>query len=251
MSVEDVARTRAVEINRQYERAARQLSMANETIRELNAYVNRLTNTKDFTDDTIRMTNEDWMSRASEMIKELMVVDGINYPTFKSVLLPIYTKLKNVYGIVLDQLRKEYRYNNNTLRYPSAFEAISDNDTVRSIFDSLLIELFPEEYFYDEVVECVEGRHEYDPKQDINNPILRMIEPLANKMGDNTQCYTSTIAAVLNNMDCSWGNLQTRYMNKHGVSSPPTKLEIILDNHHVMKKFKNTILTMLEGYSDL
>lgn len=251
MLTKEVVDQRLKEVDAQYEQALRQLAGLNNTIINLHKYANHLINVGGFSARPKRLSNEAWRKRASEMIKELIKVDRKNYPTFNSVLVPIYIQLRNVYGVVLDQLRKDFRYNNNTLRYPSAFEAISDDDTVRSIFDSLLIDLFPENYFVDEVLDYIE-RGENGEEIALDEPpeeiILKIIAPLAAKRNDESYGYVETYKLVCDNMPCSWKNLQTRYMSKNNVKEPPSKVAIITSNANVLRKFKKTVCALLEDY---
>lgn len=242
------------EVDAQYERALKQLAGLNNTIRDLKKFANHLINVGDFSAHPQRMSNEAWMKRASEMIKELIKIDKIHYSSFNSVLVPIYIELRNKYGIVLDQLRKDYRYNNDTLRYPSAFEAISDDDMARSIFDSLLISLFPEEYFKDNVLDYIErseNGEEIKLDESPEEAIIKFVTPLAVKKNDSSQGYIDTLEEIYSQMDCSWGNLQTRYMKKNNVISPPSKVTIIMSNDNVLKKFKKTLCTLLENSENL
>lgn len=117
---EELIKKRIKELDNQYEQALRQLAGLEKTIRDLKRYASNLVSTGDFTEKPTRMSNEAWQKRASETIKELMKTDKKNYPTFNSVLVPIYIRLRNVYGVVLDQLRKDFKYKYDTLCYPSA-----------------------------------------------------------------------------------------------------------------------------------
>ena len=156
-------------------------------------------------------------------------VDKKNYPTFNSVLVPIYIQLRNVYEVVLDQLRKDFRYNNDTLRYPSAFEAISDDGMIRSIFDSLLIGLFPDDYFKDEVLDYIERSENGEEVVLADTPeeiILKIIAPLAIKRNDESYGYIETFELVCAHMQCSWGNLQIRYMNKTMSKNPHQRQQL-------------------------
>lgn len=254
MLTEDLVNKRLKELDAQYEQALRQLAGLNRTMCDLKKYASHLISVGDFSARPQRISNEAWRKRSSEMIKELIKVDRKNYPTFNSVLVPIYIQLRNVYGVVLDQLRKDFRYNNDTLRYPSAFEAISDDDMIRSIFDSLLIGLFPEGYFNDEVLEYIErseNGEEISLDKQPEETIIKIIAPLAIKRNDNSYSYQETFEMICNCMDCSWGNLQTRYINKNNVNEPPSKAAIITSNANVLRKFKKTLSALLEDDEDL
>ena len=254
MNYDDTIAFRLKEVDKQYKQALKQLEGLNNTIINLQDYASHLIETGDFSSAPKRLSNEAWRRRATEMIKELVKIDRIHYPSFNSVLIPIYTKLRDVYGVVLEQLRKDFRYDCNTLRYPSAFEAISNNDMIRDIFDSLLIDLFPEEYFADEVLTFIKKKEcgkvptlDKSPRE----TIVDIIAPLAVKRGDESKEYSKTFELVCSYMDCSWGNLQTRYIHKYKVENSPTKEEIIINNANVLRKFKKIVSALLENDKNL
>lgn len=221
MDIDKVITRRLNEIDNQYRQAVRQLEGLNNTIISLQKYASHLIDTGDFSSAPQRLSNEAWRKRASEMVKELIKIDRNNYSSFNSVLVPIYIELRNVYGVVLDQLRKDFRYNNNTLRYPSAFEAISDDTMIRDIFDSLLIGLFPDGYFTDDVLNFIERRE--------NGEVATLDKSaLAIKRDDESQGHSNSFEFVCSHMNCSWGNFKTRYMNKNKVEKPQQKKKSLL-----------------------
>lgn len=253
MSNIDLINKRLKELDAQYEEAQKQLRGLENTIVNLKKYASYIVKTGEFNKTPKRMSDEAWRRRASEMIKELMRVDKATYPTFNSVLVPIYTRLRDVYGVVLDQLRKDFRYNTYTLRYPSAFEAISADDTVREIFDSLLMALFPDDYFDDEVLDIIDegGGEVACAKETPEETVMKIIIPLAVKCKDDSYGYINTFDNVCENMNCSWHNLQIRFMRKNNLEKMPSKLTIIVSNDNVLRKFKKTVRVMLENCKDL
>lgn len=247
---DDLIITRIKELRNQYDQTERQLYAIGESVNNLEKCASQIIKADNFSNEPIRISNKAWRRRASETIRELMRVDRVNYPTFDSVLISIYIKLRDVYGVVFDQLRKDYKYKYNMLCFPSAFEAISDDNTVRDIFDSLLVDMFPESYFNDEAIETLESRCESTNGEYLSEEMLiKIIQPLAIKMGDNSYGYINTFNHVCSQMDCSWSNLQTRYMNKNGLSEPPHISRIILDNVRVLRKFKRTTRIMIDQQS--
>lgn len=81
--------------------------------------------------------------------------------------------------------------------------------------------------------------------------ILKVIAPLAIKRNDESYGYIEAFELVCAHMQCSWGNLQTRYMNKNNVKEPPSKAAIITSNANVLRKFKKTVCVLLEDDEDL
>lgn len=81
--------------------------------------------------------------------------------------------------------------------------------------------------------------------------ILKILVPLAIKRKDDSFGYAETFDLVCDKMDCSWGNLQTRYMNRNNLEEAPSKLTIIVSNANVLRKFKKTVRILLENNYDL
>lgn len=246
MVSEELINKRIRELDAQYEFAVKQVAGLESAICDLKRYASYVIKTGDFSTYPNRISGDAWRRRISEMIKELMKVDKKQYPSVNSVLHTIYIQLRNVYGVVLEQLRRDFRYKFDTLRYPTAFEAISEDDTVRSIFESILFGLFPDEYFKDEVLECIEGGGSIESETKPEEVILQLLVPLAVKRRDNSFGYAETFNLVCNSMDCSWGNLQTRYMNKHNLDDAPSKAILIVENANVLRKFKKTVRVLLD-----
>lgn len=237
------------EIKAQFQQAERQLQGLRRTIENLDTYIK--TDKPDA--PPFRMSNAAWRKRTSEMIRELVKTDKESYPTFNSVLVPIYIKLRDVYGIVLEQMRKDYIYKYDTLRYPSAFEVISDDDVVRGIFESLLLSMFPTVYFSDEAF-LLSEQGDIDHIADMQRTkqeqaIMHKIVPLAIKKNDESHEYMNTFEEICSQMDCSWHNLQVRYMHKHKLDCLPSKLTVIAANDTVRRKFQKTIRVLLEKYT--
>lgn len=242
---------RLQEVKLQFQQAEKQLQGLQRTIENLDAYINTVRS--DETGTHFRMSNLAWRKRASEMIRELIKTDKKSYPTFNSVLVPIYIKLRDVYGVVLDQMRKDYVYKYDTLRYPSAFEVISDDDVVREIFESLLLSMFPSTYFIDEAFvlsEQGDEEHIADMQRDRQEQIImNKIVPLAIKRNDESDDYVDTFEEICSQMDCSWHNLQVRYMHKNGLDYLPSKLTVIAGNDSVRRKFQKALRILLEKYT--
>lgn len=246
MYSDDLLTQKIKELNTLYSETEKQLFGIRDYMNDINRYAKHLFKTGDFPDEPHRLSNDAWRKRASEMIKELMKVEKAKYPSFNSVLIPIYIKLRDVYGVVLEQLRKDFRNKYDTLRYPSAFEAISGDDTVRDIFDSILIGLFPDDYFIDETLEIIERGEAVACNNSPDEVLKEIISPLALKNHDDSFGYSKTFEFVCENMECSWNNLQTRYKNKNHTENEPSKLTIIITNEAVFRKFKKTVRDMLE-----
>lgn len=97
---------------------------------------------------------------------------------------------------------------------------------IRDIFNSLLISLFPDGYFTDDVLSFIERRENGEVAtldKSARDAIVEIITPLTIKCGDKSQGHSNAFEIVCSHMNCSWSNLKTRYMNKNKVEKPQQK----------------------------
>jgi len=250
MTSEEIIARRVGELDAELELAQKQLVALRNCIQGIKVYAENVAEDRNYSLKCPRLSNEAWRNRASEMIKELTTVDKVQYPSPHSVKAKVYIVLRDHYGVVLEQLRKDFKYKHNTLRSVSTFEAISDDPMVRDIFDAVLQDLFPEEYYEDEILTLIEGGgNDESVVVEKPNPIAEVIKPLAIISRDDSYEYVDTFERVCANLDCAWHNLQVRYMKKNNLTSPPSKMTIIANNDTVFRKFKKIVRAMVENYS--
>lgn len=188
-----------------------------------------------------------WQTDMKNIIYELINIDNISFPSYNSVLKRIYIKMRNVYGIVIDQLRKEYRDKYGLDHNPDALDAISDDAVSRKVFESTLRGLFPTGYWScksgvidDEYIEY-KGANETQIER-----VMKIIMPLASKNRDSSEEFEETFNKVYKRMDCCWGNLQTRYKNINNTVEDPDKIILVATNPNVFRKFKRCVRQLLD-----
>lgn len=151
----------------------------------------------------------------------------------------IYKYMNRNYGIVWEQEIKDYIDRNGSIKKPSTIETIYDNETLRSIFDSVLSDM-------------VDG---------INKKVIpaivsvdEIIQPLIKKNCDLSNAGMATYRAVYRYMDekfrINWKNLQTRYCKKYGIVGDPRKISrkrLTESNVGLRKKFEKAVNDLLEG----
>lgn len=151
----------------------------------------------------------------------------------------IYKYMNRNYGIVWEQEIKDYINRNGSIKKPSTIEAIYDNETLRSIFDSVLSDM-------------VDG---------INKKVIpaivsidEIIQPLIKKHCDLSNAGMATYRVVYRYMDenyrVDWKNLQTRHCKKYGIVGDPRKIsrkKLIESNEGLRKKFEKAVNDLLEG----
>lgn len=184
-----------------------------------------------------------WQTDMKNIAYELIHINKEEFPTYNSVLKAVYLKLRNVYGIVLDQLRKEYKDRYGLDYFPDALEAVSDDKTSRDLFEMVLRGLFPQDYWShkDGVID-----DEYSEIKTQEEIVRDIIKPLAEKYNDATKGYNKTFRVVYKRMGCSWSNLQTRYKNSNNLKTTPQKLTIVINNQDVFRKFKKCVRELLD-----
>lgn len=151
--------------------------------------------------------------------------------------------MRNVYGIVIEQLRKEYRDKYGRDSLPEALEAISEDKTSRDLFETILRGLFPKGYWNHEDDTADDNYNECKTQEEI---VRDLIKPLAEKYNDLSKGYNKTLRVVYKRMDCSWSNLQTRYKNNNNLKTIPQKMTIVINNQSVFRKFKKCVNELLD-----
>lgn len=152
----------------------------------------------------------------------------------KAVLQYVYTKMRNVYGIVWEQEQKEYKEKYNVLGMPRTMEVISDKERLRSLFEGILFDMVQPS----KVIALEPVHIELDP-------IKSVIAPLVQKRQDKTKGNNATYQAVYKNMGVCWANRLTRYCNKHGLKKSPSKILLVREDEKLFKIFQKTVNILL------
>lgn len=276
MDYKDIVQARVKEVELLYNQIIRQASGLRKTMEKLVKYANTIIESGEFDARPYRMSDTAWQKRATDTIKELLKRGS--YSTTNEVLSAIYIDLRDTYGVVLDQLRKDYRENNDLLRYPSAFEAISGDDMVRSIFDSILLAMFPEDYFQDEVLMQIEGTNTQDSipesqpviedsaesesdeniqstaeedsseqeKAEVETQIAGIVSELAELLNDTSFGNGKTFEFICDNMECHWGYLATQYRRKNQTQVSPSRYTIVIENARTRSIFEKTARRLIK-----
>lgn len=146
----------------------------------------------------------------------------------------IYRYMNRVYGVVWDQEIKEYKERNGLSATPATIDVIYDNESYRSIFESILFDL------------C-ENSCENSSEKRIDT-VDDIIQPLIEKYGDNSHAGMVTWRKVYDRISKKyhpcWKNLQTRYLNQYG-DSKVTKKQLIVTRPSLHKKFVSVVKEML------
>nr|DAE33673.1 MAG TPA: hypothetical protein [Bacteriophage sp.] len=171
----------------------------------------------------------EWKKKIYSMIDRL--IDAGKCKERSECLQYIYKYMNKNYGIVWDQEMKEYAIQNG--KKPSTIDLTYNNETYRSIFESILVDLVENNTSQEEMV-CMTDK---------------IIAPLIAKYNDNSNAGCATYRLVYARMDkikpICWNNREARYINKHEKKTA-TKKNIINDSKSLMKIFRAAVKQMLE-----
>lgn len=171
----------------------------------------------------------EWKKKIYSMIDRL--IDAGKCKERSECLQYIYKYMNKNYGIVWDQEMKEYAIQNG--KKPSTIDLTYNNETYRSIFESILVDLVENNASQEEMV-CMTDK---------------IIAPLIAKYNDNSNAGCATYRLVYARIDkikpICWSNREARYINKHEKKTA-TKKNIINDSKSLMKIFRAAVKQMLE-----
>ena len=172
----------------------------------------------------------EWKKKIYSMIDRL--IDAGKCKERSECLQYIYKYMNKNYGVVWDQEMKEYAIKNG--KKPSTIDLTYNNETYRSIFESILVDLVENNTSQDEEMVCMTDK---------------IITPLIAKYNDNSNAGCATYKLVYARMDkikpICWSNREARYINKHEKKTA-TKKNIINDSKSLMKIFRAAVKQMLE-----
>lgn len=78
-----------------------------------------------------------------------------------------------------------------------------------------------------------------------------IIQPLAKLYGDNSVGYNGTYRKVYRSMDVSWNNRQTRYKNKKGNKTKPSKFKLLESDKKLLRMFGDTVDKLIKEHHRL
>ncbi|MGM9890831.1 MAG: phage antirepressor N-terminal domain-containing protein [Floccifex porci] len=175
-----------------------------------------------------------WKQKIYGMIDRVLDKD-IRFSDANDVMKYIYDYMRKNYGIVWEQEIRDYMEQNGCVKKPSTIDIVYNNETYRSIFESVLTDIT-------------------DIVTDDSNSIKKIttddiIRPLAEKYCDGSNAAMSTYKVVYKRMDeknnISWKNRESRYINKYGAKTL-SKKNVINSSSSLMKIFAKTVDELLK-----
>jgi hypothetical protein len=163
-----------------------------------------------------------------------------NSPTLTKnpqVLHSVYTVMRNQYGIVFEQEKREYKEKYGIEHNVSTIDIVADNQKLKSLFESILSDM--------ESNDNTTEQH----KQIVNtiiDPIASTINPLIAKRNDKTKGGNKTYRKVYAAMGVvSWEMRRKRYQHVHKLKNIPSKRVLIRNDPKLLKSFCSTVNKML------
>ena len=169
-----------------------------------------------------------WHDDVSEKL-DAIYDRNISYKMSKDILMEIYEKMTNVYGIVWEQDYKEWRRTHQGV--PRTLNIIFNNEQYKSIFESILSDK------YDESI----ANH-----SDVLSPD-ELIDELISKRNDKTRAATFKLVytRMENYYDVKWDKMIMRYKRETGRINV-LKKELLYWNRGLVERFRISIYDLLE-----
>ena len=169
-----------------------------------------------------------WHDDVSEKL-DAIYDRNISYKMSKDILMEIYEKMTNVYGIVWEQDYKEWRRTHQGV--PRTLNIIFNNEQYKSIFESILSDK------YDESI----ANH-----SDVLSPD-ELIDELISKRNDKTRAATFKLVytRMENYYDVKWDKMIMRYKRETGRINV-LKKELLYWNRDLVERFRISIHDLLE-----
>lgn len=149
--------------------------------------------------ESIKPTNTpelEWKLAMRRMIDKMVKEFPDRYQTFNTVLVKVYLRMRDVYGIVLEQYVKEYRAIFGNDQKVSKLDIISHDETLRSLFEPILTDMYENTKAAAEKVKEIDLALLNKSKQEIIQPLIDLRKDKTN-YGCTT--YTITMARMRKN----------------------------------------------------
>jgi len=180
-----------------------------------------------------------WVREMLCIGSQIQSYDKEKFPTLNFVFKDILITLRNTYGVVLSQLQKEYKSKFGTEKSPEPIVLISYNESYRKVFENLLKDVL--------------GRYENPgsapvsslSKKEMSDEALLLAWELGEKRNDNSKGYNATFRHIYTDMDCNWDRLKDAYQARRGLTNPPRKFDLLINDPILFGKFRQSANKLL------
>lgn len=168
----------------------------------------------------------EWKRNINHMCNEI-AANSADYSSKKELLIEVYARMRNVYGIVWEQELKELA--GRTCSRASKLDVVYNNDMYRSIFESILKDRMPDENYI------------FQPET--------IIAPLLHKRDDHSPHGLRTYRVVYDYMckhyDVNWDKYKKKQGYKNNASVK--KITLVEADRKLQGFFEKSVQDLLEG----
>jgi hypothetical protein len=183
----------------------------------------------------------EWKLRMRKEVDRVVKAYPNRFADFNILLKRIYTKMRNTYGVVLEQDVKEYKDLYKPDKEPSKLEVISCKEQYRSLFESILVNI--EE----------EARTAKEKKAAIDESLMsksraEIIQPLIEARGDksNYGCATYTaVKARMKKLGADFEAAEAAYRGREGIKRKVKSKELMDVDLGLKRKFIEAVTELL------
>ena len=183
----------------------------------------------------------EWKLRMRKEVDKVVKAYPNRFTDFNALLKKIYAKMRNKYGIVLEQDVKEHMDLYGLDKKPSTLEVISYNEMNKSIFESILKNI--EE----------EARMDKEKKAAIDESLMsksraEIIQPLIEARGDKSNYGCATYTAVKSRMKklgADFEAAEATYRGREGIKRKVKSKELMDVDLGLKRKFIEAVTELL------
>lgn len=206
-----------------------------------------------------------WRRNVYDVADKIRTNQPDKYPQNTDVLSAIYKKMRDDYGFVIDQEKREYLTRHPHHSYTRVIDVIEDNTTWSEIFDSILNDIYnssivncvrKNDTAHDSCVTIKNGLVEFKaphPKQDFTTDnsaaILDAVNRLAAVKGDKSPKHAIVYRMIFSRMTFDWKKGKEKYREKFGIY-PLNKTEMVRRSDTICHQFVEAADTLIKRMED-
>lgn len=183
----------------------------------------------------------EWKLRMRREVDRVVKAYPNRFADFNILLRRIYTKMRNAYGIVLEQDVKEYKDLYKPDKEPSKLEVISCNEQYRSLFESILGNIEEEEKMAKEKKATID-------ESLMSKSRAEIIQPLIVARGDKSNYGCATYTAVKSRMKklgADFEAAEAAYRGREGIKRKVKSKELMDVDVNLKRKFIEAVTELL------
>ena len=202
-----------------------------------------------------------WRRNVYDVVDKIRTNQPDKYPQNTDVLSAIYKKMRDDYGFVIDQEKREYIRRHPRQTSPAVITIIEDNTTWSEIFDSILNDIYnssivncvrkndtanePGVVVKNGLVEFKAPHPQDDSIVDNSAVILDAVNRLAATKGDKSPKHAVVYRMIFSRMSFDWKKSKEKYREKFGIY-PLNKTEMVRRSDVICRQFVEAADTLIK-----